>query len=132
MVVFFFVLHCVNPELCCGKVIEQICSKYQPSIKKELSSNAGNSIPFECGKVIATVLQEAELFRLKMNNPYIHYYFDQQQGREMPMFTGSSWQRGHEQMGYGFGALLGGLSRAAKSSWKKLLERLPSLAGLTY
>ena len=28
----FVVLRCVNPELCCGKVIERIRSKYQPSV----------------------------------------------------------------------------------------------------
>ena len=48
-----------------------------------------------------------------MGNPYIHYYLGQQQGRGMPVFRGRSWQRGYGQMGYGLGALFGGLARAA-------------------
>ena len=48
-----------------------------------------------------------------MGNPYIHYYLGQQQGRGMPVYRGRSWQRGYGQMGYGLGALFGGLARAA-------------------
>ena len=48
-----------------------------------------------------------------MFNPYIQYYLEQQQGRGMPVFRGSSWQRGYGQTGYGLGALFSGLARAA-------------------
>ena len=48
-----------------------------------------------------------------MLNPYIEYYLNQQQGRGMPMFRGSSWQRGYGQTGYGLGDLFSGLARAA-------------------
>ena len=34
------------------------------------------------------------------NNPYTHYYLEQQ-GRGMPVFRGSPWQMGHDQKGYG-------------------------------
>ena len=30
-----------------------------------------------------------------LGNPYIHYYLGQQDGRGMPVFRGSSWQRGY-------------------------------------
>ena len=48
-----------------------------------------------------------------MFNPYIQYYLEQQQGRGMPVFRRSSWQRGYGQTGYGLGALFSGLARAA-------------------
>ena len=48
-----------------------------------------------------------------LGNPYIHHYLDQQHGRGMPMFRGSSWQRGYEQMGYGLGGLFRSLGKIA-------------------
>ena len=48
-----------------------------------------------------------------MSNPYIQYYLEQQQGRGMLVFRGSSWQRGYGQTGYGLSALFSGLARAA-------------------
>ena len=62
-----------------------------------------------------------------MNNPYVRYYLDQQQGRDMPVFGGSPWQYGYGQMVYG----LGGLYRSgdahgekrSKRSWKHCSEK---------
>ena len=49
-----------------------------------------------------------------MGNPYIHYYLGQQDGRGMPVFKGSSWQRGYGQTGYGLGGLFRSLGKIAK------------------
>ena len=49
-----------------------------------------------------TTPQTAQLFHMKKNNPYTHYYLEQQ-GRGMSVFRGSPWQMGHGQKGYGFG-----------------------------
>ena len=41
-----------------------------------------------------------------MNNPFVRYYLDQQQGHGMSVFLGSPWQAGYgQQMGYGIGGL---------------------------
>ena len=45
------------------------------------------------------------------NNPYTHYYLEQQ-GRGMPVFRGSPWQMGHDQKGYGLGALFRSVTRS--------------------
>ena len=49
------------------------------------------------------------------NNPYTHYYLEQQ-GRGMPVFRGSPWQMGHDQKGYGLGALFRSVTRS-KGLW---------------
>ena len=46
-----------------------------------------------------------------MNNPYTHYYLEQQQGRRMSVFRGSPWQMGHGQKGYGLGGMFGTFAR---------------------
>ena len=46
----------------------------------------------------------------------------------MPVFRGSSWQRGHGQMGYGLGDLLGGLARVAKPMLKNGAKALGNIA----
>ena len=45
-----------------------------------------------------------------MNNPYTHYYLEQQ-GRGTSVFRGSSWQMGHGQKGYGLGGMFGTIAR---------------------
>ena len=45
-------------------------------------------------------------------NPYVRYYLGQQRDHGMPVFRGSAWQMGHEQMGYGFGELFRSFARA--------------------
>ena len=70
-----------------------------------------------------------------MGNPYIHYYLGQQDGRGMPMFRGSSWQRGYGQTGYGLGGLFRSLGKIAKpmmKSGEKPSETLPSPAASIY
>ena len=46
-----------------------------------------------------------------MNNPYVRYYLDQQQGNGMAVFRGSPWQVGYGQMGYGLGGLFRNAAR---------------------
>ena len=75
-----------------------------------------------------TILHKAELFCLKMNNPYMHYYLDQQHGWRMPLCRGSLCQRGHGQMGYDLGTLLGGLARAAKPMLRSGAKALGKIA----
>ena len=90
-----------------------------------------------------TVLQKAELLRLKMingltkihnplGNPYIHYYLGQQDGHGMPVLRGSSWQKGYGQVGYGLGGLFRSLGKIAKPMIKSGNETLPSLAASIY
>ena len=60
-----------------------------------------------------------------MNNPYVRYYLDQQQGHGMSVFSGSPWQAGYgQQMGFGIGGLFRSVARAmmpmAKSGAKAL------------
>ena len=40
----FVVLRCVNPELCCDKVIERIRSNFQPSVNNVPYSNVESTI----------------------------------------------------------------------------------------
>ena len=86
-----------------------------------------------------TVLQKAELLRLKMvnsltkihypmGNPYIHYYLGQQDGRGMLVFKGSSSQRGYGQVGYGLGGLFRSLGKIAKPMIKSGAKALGNIA----
>ena len=63
-----------------------------------------------------------------MGNPYIHYYLGQQDGRGMPMFKGSSWQRGYGQTGYGLGGLFRSLGKIAKPMIKSGAKALGNIA----
>ena len=63
-----------------------------------------------------------------MGNPYIHYYLGQQDGRGMPVFKGSSWQRGYGQTGYGLGGLFRSLGKIAKPMTKSGAKALGNIA----
>ena len=63
-----------------------------------------------------------------LGNPYIHYYLGQQDGRGMPVFRGSSWQRGYGQMGYGLGGLFRSLGKIAKLMIKSGAKALGNIA----
>ena len=63
-----------------------------------------------------------------LGNPYIHYYLDQQHGRGMPVFRGSSWQRGYGQTGYGLGGLFRSLGKIAKPMVKSRAKALRNIA----
>jgi hypothetical protein len=58
-----------------------------------------------------------------MNNPYVRYYLDQQQGRGMPVFRGSPWQ-----VGYGLGGLFRSLARRAMPLIKTGAKALGNIA----
>ncbi len=58
----------------------------------------------------------------------MRYYLDQQQGRGMPVFQGSSWQRGHGQMGYGLGGLFRSLTNNVKPLVKSGAKALGNIA----
>ena len=63
-----------------------------------------------------------------LGNPYIHYNLGQQDGRDMPVFRGSSWQRGYGQMGYGLGGLFRSLGKIAKPMIKSGGKALGNIA----
>ena len=63
-----------------------------------------------------------------LDNPYIHYYLGQQDGRGMPVFRGSSWQRGYRQTGYGLGGLFLSLGSIAKPMTKSGAKALGNIA----
>ena len=63
-----------------------------------------------------------------LGNPYIHYYLGQQDGRGMPVFRGSSWQRGYGQVGYGLGGLFRCLGKIAKPMIKSGAKALGNIA----
>ena len=64
-----------------------------------------------------------------MNNPYVRYYLDQQQGRGMPVFRGSPWQAGYgQQTGYGLGSLFRTLARKAMPLIKSGAKALGNIA----
>lgn len=63
-----------------------------------------------------------------MNNPYVSYYLEQQQGRGMPVFRGSPWQMGYGQMGYGLGGLFRNVARAMMPMVKSGAKTLGKLA----
>ena len=63
-----------------------------------------------------------------MGNPYIHYNLGQQDGRGMPVFRGSSWQRGYGQVGYGLGGLFRSLGKIAKPMIKSGARALGNIA----
>jgi hypothetical protein len=58
-----------------------------------------------------------------MNNPYVRYYLDQQQGRGMPVFRGSPWQ-----VGYGLGGLFRSLATRAMPLIKTGAKALGNIA----
>ena len=64
-----------------------------------------------------------------MNNPYVHYYTNQQNGHGMAVFKGSQWQRGYGQTGYGLGGLFRVLGRFAKPIFKTTLKGASRIAG---
>ena len=70
-----------------------------------------------------------------MNNPYVRYYLDQQQGHGMPVFSGSPWQAGYghhmgagHQMGYGIGGLFRSVARAMTPMMKSGAKALGNIA----
>ena len=63
-----------------------------------------------------------------LGNPYIHYCLGQQDGRGMPVFRGSSWQRGYGQTGYGLGGLFRSLGKIAKPMIKSGAKALGNIA----
>ena len=66
--------------------------------------------------------------RNPLGNPYIHYYLGQQDGRGMPVFKGSSWQRGYGQVGYGLGGLFRSFEKIAKPMIKSGAKALGNIA----
>ncbi len=63
-----------------------------------------------------------------MNNPYIRYYLEQQQGRGISVFRGSPWQMGHGQMGYGLGGLFRSFARSIMPMVKGGAKALGNIA----
>ena len=63
-----------------------------------------------------------------LGNPYIHYYLGQQDGRGMPVFRGSSWQKRYGQTGYGLGGLFRSLGKIAKPMIKSGAKALGNIA----
>ena len=63
-----------------------------------------------------------------MGNPYIHYHLGQHDGRAMPVFRGSSWQRGYGQVGYGLGGLFRSLGKIAKPMIKSGAKAFGNIA----
>lgn len=63
-----------------------------------------------------------------MNNPYVRYYLDQQQGHGMSVFRGSPWQMGYGQMGYGLGGLFRSVARAVAPMVKSGAKALGKIA----
>ena len=65
---------------------------------------------------------------MKMTNPYVRYYLDQQQGYGMSVFRGSQWQMGHGQTGYGLGGLFRSFARAVARMVKRGVKSLGKIA----
>jgi hypothetical protein len=70
-----------------------------------------------------------------MNNPYVRYYLDQQQGHRMPVFSGSPWQAGYghqkgagHQMGYGIGGLFCTVAKSVMPMVKSGAKALGNIA----
>ncbi len=63
-----------------------------------------------------------------MNNPYIRYYLEQQQGRGISVFRGSPWQMGHGQMGNGLGGLFRSVARSVMPMLKSGAKALGNIA----
>jgi hypothetical protein len=64
-----------------------------------------------------------------MNNPYIRYYVDQQQGRDMPVFRDSPWQAGYgQQIGYSLGSLFRSMARAVMPMVRSGAKALGNIA----
>ena len=64
---------------------------------------------------------------MKKNNPYTHYYLEQQ-GRGMSVFRGSPWQMGHGQKGYGLGGLFRSVARSVMPLVKSSAKALGNIA----
>ena len=64
---------------------------------------------------------------MKMNNPYVRFYLDQQ-GRGMSVFRGSPWQMGHGQKGYGLGGLFRSVARSVMPLVKSGAKALGNIA----
>ena len=64
---------------------------------------------------------------MKMNNPYVRFYLDQQ-GRGMPVFRGSAWQMGHGQNRYGLGGLFRSVARSVMPLVKSGAKALGNIA----
>ena len=64
---------------------------------------------------------------MKMNNPYVRFYLDQQ-GRRMSVFRGSPWQMGHGQKGYGLGGLFRSVARSVMPLVKSGAKALGNIA----
>ena len=101
-----------------------------------LKNDTGKPVPFERGKVIATLHFDSVVTSLeKMNNPYVRYYLDQQQGHGMPVFSGSLWKAGYghqmgagHQMGFGIGGLFRIVARAVMPMVKSGAKALGNIA----
>ena len=94
-----------------------------------LGNDTGDPVPFERGKVVIIhYIQTAQLFYLQMNNPYIRYYLEQQQGRGISVFRGSPWQMGHGQMGNGLGGLFRSVARSVMPMLKSGAKALGNIA----
>ena len=66
---------------------------------------------------------------MRVENPYVNYYLEQQRGRGMPVFRGSAWQAGYgNQTGYGLGGIFRSISRAALPLLKKGVRAVAPLA----
>ena len=66
---------------------------------------------------------------MKMHNPYIDYYLNQQgHGADVAVFRGAPWQMGHGQMGYGLGALFRSLAKVAMPILKRGAKSLGKIA----
>ena len=63
-----------------------------------------------------------------MNNPYKGYYLEQQQGRGMGVFRGSSWQMGNGQVCYGLGGLFRSVARSVMPIVKSGAKSLGNIA----
>ena len=61
-----------------------------------------------------------------MNNPYTHYYLEQQ-GRGMSVFRGSPWQMGHGQKGYGLGGMFDTIARTVMPLVKRGAKALGNI-----
>ena len=76
-----------------------------------------------------TTFSKAHIFHVKMHNPYIDYYLNQQgHGGDMAVLRGAPWQMGHGQMGYGLGAVFRSLTKVASPILKRGAKTLGQIA----
>lgn len=60
---------------------------------------------------------------------YVRYYLEQQQGNGItPVFSGSPWQKGYGQIGYGLGGLFRSLARTVMPMVKSGAKTLGKIA----